>query len=334
MPRSPSLKLALKRGALVAAANWHVTGIQATADWLFKALVAMPLVGAIFLVGLVVGAEPMTLLSLGWRDLVATTVASLLSRPIVLAAFVTSLAVAILGGSAFVFLVKAGTVGILVRGDSQADTIEHMPLRPEHIGTAAAFRAETFVETAWALFPRYAQLGAILVGAYALSGGVFLFLAFTELPESDGWTMTALLTTLLVTWLTVVNLLYLLLQIVVAADDCSVATAVRRVTAFLRRKRGEIAAVFAVVLALVIASTGASLVATFALGLISFVPLFGIAVLPLQLLAWVMRGVIFQFIDITSIGAYLHLYRESPPGVLVSDGAAGPTVAAEPLRHP
>jgi hypothetical protein len=64
------VKLALKRGALVAAANWPVTGIQATTDWLFKALVAMPLVGSLFLVALVVGAEPGALLDLEWRDLV------------------------------------------------------------------------------------------------------------------------------------------------------------------------------------------------------------------------------------------------------------------------
>lgn len=317
----------------MAAANWHITLIQATADWLFKALVAMPLVGAIFLVALVVGADPTTLLSLGWRDLVATIVASLLSRPVVLTAFLTSLAVAVFGGSAFVFLVKGGTVGILVRGDSQADTIEHLPMRPESIGTAAAFSAELFVQTAWALFPRYAQLGGGLIAVYAVSGGVFLFLAFTELTGADGWATTALLTTVLVTWLTVVNLVYLLLQIVVAADDCSVVTAVRRVVVFFRRKRGEVAAVFAFVLALVVASTGASLLATFALGLISFVPLFGIAVLPLQLLAWVMRGVIFQFIDITSIGAYVHLYRESAPDVLASEDDAGATLSQESLRH-
>ncbi len=38
-------------------------------------------------------------------------------------------------------------------------------------------------------------------------------------------------------------------------------------------------------------------------------PFVGLAVLPLQLLAWVFRGVVFQFLGLTSIGAYLRLYR-------------------------
>lgn len=314
MRTSTSLRLALKRGALVAAANWPVTLIQATADWMFKVLVAIPLVGAIFLVALVVGAEPAALMGLGWRDLVATIVATLLTRPIVLASFLTSLMVVILGGSVFVFLVKGGTVGILVRGDRRADPVETLPLRPDVIRSAAAFSAETFIETAWTLFPRYAQLGGLLIAVYAVSGGLFLFAAFTQYASGDGWVVAALMTTLFVTWLTIVNLGYLLLQIVIAADACTVVTAVRRVGTFIRRKRSDITAVFLFVLAIVLASTAASWLATVALGLISFVPLFWIAVVPLQILAWVLRGVLFQFVDITSIAAYIHLYRECGPG--------------------
>ena len=64
----------LKRGALVAAANWPLTIVQAIADSLFKLLIAAPLFGGIFLVALVVGAEPVTLMSLEWRDLATTIV--------------------------------------------------------------------------------------------------------------------------------------------------------------------------------------------------------------------------------------------------------------------
>ena len=81
-----TLKHALKRGALIAAANWPVVVVQEIADSLFKLLLAMPLIGGIFLVALVLGAEPVALLSLGWRDLIATIVASLVSRPLVLTA--------------------------------------------------------------------------------------------------------------------------------------------------------------------------------------------------------------------------------------------------------
>jgi hypothetical protein len=80
--------------------------------------------------------------------------------------------------------------------------------------------------------------------------------------------------------------------------------------AFVRQQFRGVSLVFAVVLALVIAATGVSLLATAALGLIAFVPFVGLAVLPLQLLAWVFRGIVFQFLGLTSIGAYLRLYRD------------------------
>jgi hypothetical protein len=89
-----------------------------------------------------------------------------------------------------------------------------------------------------------------------------------------------------------------------------VAKAWRYVLAFVRQQRRGVSTVFGVILALVIAATGVSLLATAALGLIAFVPFIGLAVLPLQLLAWVFRGIVFQFLGLTSIGAYMRLYRD------------------------
>ena len=105
MERAPLLRPVLKRGALVAAANWQVTLIQATADSLFKLLIATPLIGGLFLVGLVIGAAPEDLLGLEWREMAGTIITSLLSHPVVLAAFLASLAVVAVGGSLFIFLV-------------------------------------------------------------------------------------------------------------------------------------------------------------------------------------------------------------------------------------
>ena len=100
-----TLKEVLKRGALVAAANWPVAIVQATADSLVKLLIAAPLIGGVFLVALVVGAEPVELMSLEWRQLATTIASTLLVRPAVLAAWVAALAVMLVGGSLFVFLV-------------------------------------------------------------------------------------------------------------------------------------------------------------------------------------------------------------------------------------
>ncbi len=121
-----------------------------------------------------------------------------------------------------------------------------------------------------------------------------------------------LVTVAFVFWITIVNLLYLLMQIVIAADDCSVAGAASRVERVPapRRRLGRSRLPDRAAL-IVIAATGASVLATAALGLIGFVPFLGLVVIPLQLLAWLLRALVFQFIGMASVGAYLKLYRAS-----------------------
>ena len=316
MALSSTLKLTLKRGALVAAANWPLTIIQAIADALFKLLIAAPLLGGIFLVALVVGAEPVTLMSLEWRDLTTTIVESLLSKPLVLMAWVAALGVVVGGGSLFIFLIKGGAVSVLVRGERAAGPIEQPPLLPDVVAQASAFSVDAFIEGARTLFPRYARLGLALMGLYLASGLGFLAVIAASRGTGEGWGVAALATTSFVAWITLINLVYLLAQIVIASDSCSVTSAIPRVWAFVRRERRTVGGVFTVVLALVLCATGASILATTLLGLIAFVPLFGFVFIPLSLLAWMLRAIVFQYIGLASIGAYLKLYREAKPGLV------------------
>lgn len=316
------LKLTLKRGSLLAAANWPVTLVQATADSLFKLLVAAPVLGGVFLMALVVGAEPRDLMTPEWRDMAAMIVGALFSHPIVLAAFLLSVGLVVVGGSLFIFLVKGGAVMVLVRAEREAGPIQQPPLNFTAVLDAARFRMELYVDWCRELFPRYARLGFLLMAVYLLSGGAYLTFVVTNSFAREGWGPTALVTAGFVIWITLMNLFYLLIQIVIAADDCSVAAAAHRVAAFLRYDWRRIAAVFLIILLLVVVATGASFLATAALGLIAFVPFFGLAVLPLQLLAWLLRGLVFQFIGLTSIGAYLSLYREFASKKLARDARA------------
>src|SRR6185503_19717735 len=185
------------------------------------------------------------------------------------------------------------------------------------------------------LFPRYARLGIALMTVYFVSGPMYLVAVLASRNAGDSWGMTALLTAAFVSWITILNFLYLLTQIVIAAENCSVAAAMRRVVQFLRRARGPVAAVFLVVLAIVVFATGASLIATAALGLISFVPLLGLTVLPLQLGAWLFRGFVFQYVGLSSLGAYLKLYRSTSmaaPGVVFADWLTESGHRDTPLR--
>ena len=303
------LKMTLKRGALVAAANWPVTLVQATADSLFKLLCAVPIVGGIFLVALVLGTAPVALMSMDWRDMALTTVGALRTHPVVLTAFLLAVAVVGIGGSLFVYLIKAGTVGVLVASEREADAVEEPPLQVDRVARAARFSVDLFISSARRLFPRYARLGLCLIAIYLASASAYVAVLMTGRSAGGSWVITALVTGAFVCWITIVNLLYLLTQIVIAADDCRVGAAARRVTVFLRHERGKILRVFLVVLALVIGATGASFVAAALLSLVAFVPFVGLAVLPLQLLAWLLRARVFQYLGLTSVGAYVTLYR-------------------------
>ncbi len=308
------LKLTLKRGALLAAANWPITLVQFVADSLFKVLLAVPVVGGIFLVVLVVGGEPSEIIgTVELRTIVPTIAAGLLANPAVLVAFLLALAIVVIGGSSLMFLVKGGTVAVLVASDAEAADLEQHPLHLATLHRAGRFTLEGFVADCQRLFRRYLRLGLILIAVYAVSAGAYVFLTFgidgQGLPQWTGWRAAAIASTCLVAWITVVNLLYLLTQVVIAAGDRSVRSAFRQVLALLRADLRDVAAVFGVVLGLVVLATTASILATAALGLIAFVPLIGLAVLPLQLVAWLVRGLVFQYLGLTAIGAYLRLYR-------------------------
>ena len=307
-----TLKLTLKRGALIAAANWPLVAVQFVADAVFKTLVALPVVGGIVLVVLLIGVDPAGLLQQDVRQVIPALASILLAQPVALAAFLTALAVVMLGASVLMFAVKSGTVAVLVEADAVAGAIEHPPLRLATIRRAERFSLERYTGGVRRFFPRFFRLGLWLFAAYAGAGLAYAAVVFGPFwTDSDRWPyVAAVASTSLFVSITLVNLGYLLVQIVVVADDVGVARAARRVVSLIRTAPSGIVGVFVAVYALVILTTAASILATAALGLIAFVPIVGLAALPLQAGAWLLRGVVFQFIGLTALVAYLHLYRE------------------------
>lgn len=294
--------------------------VQFVADTLFKTLMAVPIVGGLVLVALVVGGNPFDLLRLDdLTQTVSTMVGVLLAQPVALAAFVLALGVILAGGSVLMFAVKAGSVTVLLAGDRAAGAIEVPPLRLSALREANQATLERFIGGVRRLFTRYLRLGIILSITYALLGAAYLMLAFgpSLSPAVDAVALTLASLGLLVA-ITIVNFLYLLMQIVMAAEDCGVLDAVPHVGRLLRRRTRQLAMVLAAILALMLMATGASILATTALGLIAFVPFVGLAALPLQVFAWLVRGVVFQFVGLTGVATYLRLhFALQPAGVEV-----------------
>ena len=310
------LKHLLKRGALLAAANWQTVAIQFVAQTTFQVLLAVPIIGAAILVAVLLGADLGDLLQGSLREIFTTIASTLLSEPVALIAFMTAFTLVLLGGSVLMFAVKGGTVEVLVAANAAAAPIEREPMTVGALRGASRFTMQRFMAGCTRLFRSYLTLGAGLMIVYAISvGGYLSFVVYGYRAAGGrvfiiGWTfIAAVAAALLVVWFTVVNLLYLLLQIAMAVDGMGLAAACRSAARFIRSEFRDLAGVFFVVLALVVAATLASALAWSGVGLIAFVPLVGLAVFPLQLAALLVRGLVFEYLGLTALGAYVTLYQ-------------------------
>jgi hypothetical protein len=316
MSHAPALKTALKRGALIAAANWPLVVVQFVAESTLKVILGVPVVGGIFLVVLLLDANVEDLLRGDVREILAAVFSALRANPAALTSVALALLLVLIGGSLLTFVVKGGTVAVLVESDARAGPIERPPLRLQMLRRANSTGIDAFLNGCRRLAGRYIKLGLGLLIVYAITAAAYFGLLFGVYALADNvgvllwWTViAAAASSAVIVWITLVNLLYLIIQIVMAVDDVGLRTALGRVVRFLRSSVREIAGIFGVVLLLVLLATAASILATAGLGLIGFVPIVAVAVMPLQIAAWLVRGAVFQYLALTALGAYLTQYR-------------------------
>ena len=255
MPATRSLKSLLKRGALLTAANWPIVLAQFVADSLLKLLLGVPIIGGFVLLVLVVGQELPETESL--RDLAVGIFGALAAHPAGFAGFLVSLAIALSGGSALTFVVKSGALAVLVTAHGRAGPLDQGPVRWRQLRQAHAATPEEFLAGCRRLWRRFLALGFILLAIYGVAlllyGAVVIEGRWLAPDSMAGWPLLAgLASAALVGGLTLANLFYLLIQMVMAADDVGIRTAAGRVGRYLGREGRAVAGVFLVVLSLVI----------------------------------------------------------------------------------
>lgn len=329
------LKLLFKRGALLAAANWPAVAIQFAAEITFQMLLAVPVVGAAVIVAVLLGGDLADLLAGSLREIIATLATTLVSQPFAFVAFSTAFIVVLLGGSILTFLVKGGIVDVMIAAETTSGPVEREPMTFETFRHGLRFTLDRFMNGCRRLHRRYVELGFWLIGVYVVSGALYLaFVLYGYRVISDRllvieWTFVAAVAALvLVAWITVVNLFYLLTQIAIAVDDVSVRDGVAEAIRFVRADVRELAGVLGVVVVMIIGAQIASALSLSGVGLIAFIPLVGLAVFPLQIAALLIRGLVFEYLGLTALGAYLALYlahrqrrplaRKAPMGQLVT----------------
>ena len=310
------LKLLLKRGGLLTAANWPVVVVQFAAQTTFQVLLGVPIIGAAILVAVLLGGDLANLLDGSMREIFGTITGALMSEPFALGAFITAFVIALVGGSVLMFLVKGGTVDVILAANDQVGPIERRPITLTSVAEGATFSIARYISGCGRLFRPYLKLGLALMVAYALTGVAYLaFIVYGYRAAGDGvlfvgWTMLAAIATIaLFLWITAINLVYLLLQIAMAAGHPSLRDAARQIARFGRAEFRELSGIFLVFFGMVVAAWLASALAWSGVGLIAFVPLVGLAVFPLQIAALLLRGLVFEYIGLTAMGAYVTLYR-------------------------
>jgi hypothetical protein len=333
---APALRALLLRGSVVAAANWPVVIAQAIAESIVKALAGIPLAGAAVLLLLL--SVPNALPAAGQlRDGATAVLATLATVPAALAGVAVSALVAGLGAIVFGAAIKAGTVTVIVAGEARAGPLAG-PLRVADLAAAHAWSRARFMSGCRRYGPRFVHLALVLAvveGAIALGYAAAVVQAYRGFvsvtaswwlpPVVVGVSGIALAASI------AAELVYRLAQLVLVIEDAGAVDAGRGALAFIRRDALAVARLCVASVLLSALAFVVTLIAAAAFGLVSFVPVAGVAVLPLQAAVWVVRGLTLPFIELAALAAYAAVYRRPAPATA---GLASPAAASRPGSKP
>jgi hypothetical protein len=301
---------------LITLANWPTVLIDFIVESLYKLALAVPVIGGAFMLALLMGADIQTLLADGVMVAAERMLIPLGQAPIALLAFWCAFGVAAFGGEVLMFIVKSGTLAVLVQGERMAGEIQRPPLRLSTLRTAAAYTLDAVLQGARRFQRRAALLAAWLGGVYVLLGSAY-FMAVTygfQWAAASRWAsvwplLVLVATSVFVVTLTAANLIFDLMRVVIITDDCRLSEAARRVRTFLLADARQVLGIFAVMALLHGVALGGSIVFTAGLSIVAWAPFVGIIVLPLQLAFWIVRGLFFQYAGLTTLSAYQTQYR-------------------------
>ena len=331
---APRLRSLLLRGSVIAAANWPVVIAQAIAESVVKALAGIPLAGAAVLLLLL--SVPDALPEGPGPARCATAPASVLAALATVPAALAGVAVVGAGRRPRRDRLRRRDQGRHGDGDrgrrGAGAAAPAGPLRVADLAAAHAWSRARFMDGCPRFGPRFVRLGSpsrSLEGAVALgyaSAVVQAYRGFVSLAAS--W------------WIAPV---VLGVSVVALADldrapssstgspswrwSSTTSASATRCARPSPSCGGTRWSWRASVLAALLLSTLAfvvTLIAAAAFGLVSFVPVAGVAVLPLQAAVWVVRGLMLPFIELAALAAYAAVYRRRPAASgLVSLAAGG-----------
>lgn len=310
------LRAALRHGVVVALANWPLVLIHFAFESFYRVALAIPILGGAIMVAAVVGTEPGSLVGEGLQNTADLVIGALATAPAALTSFFIAIGLVGIGGQAIVFACRIGTLVVVVESERRAADVHMLPLGSEALRVAASFSVATVYEGARHFGRRAVTLALWLGALYVVVGGVYLAAVVYGLSMAvnvtwiSAWPLLVLAATAVgVVTIALVNLVYDLLQVIIVTDDCEVGAAAARLRAFVVEDSRQVIGIFAVMGALMVLATAASLLAAAGVAVIAWVPFVSLIVLPLQTAAWIARGLVFQFMELAALAAYQTQYR-------------------------
>jgi hypothetical protein len=127
MSSALTIRAALTRGAVITLANWPVVLVEFVVETAYKAALGVPILGGAFMVALLLGVDVRSFVGEELVSAADQILARLATAPAALAAFLAALALVGIGGAIAMYIVKAGTLAMLVKGESTAPELYRRP---------------------------------------------------------------------------------------------------------------------------------------------------------------------------------------------------------------
>ena len=309
------LRASVTRGALLVLSNWPVVLIDFAVESLYKLAVSVPVLGASLGIAALVGEDLTLLLSQGVRATADVVLGSLATAPVALTAFLLALAIVAVGGEAVMFVIKAGTLAVVVEADRVSGDVHQLPFGNESFDRARVYRLD-IVLTAARRFSRRAIRLALWLGlGYAVVGLGYVAIVTQGLFQGGSawlpaWPLVVLASTsAAIVTIAIFNLFYDLLRVVVVTDDCEVGVAVSRLKQFVMEDARQVIGIFLVIGGVQVLAAIGFLLAAAGLALVGVVPLVSLIFVPLQAAAWVLRGLFFEALGLSALAACQTQYR-------------------------
>jgi hypothetical protein len=314
------LRAALRRGFVLVLANWQIVLIDLAISAFAQAALIVPVTGGVLMVASLVGNDVGAHFADGLLPAAEAVLDSLATSPAALAAFLTATAIVAVGSDVVVLIVKGGTLSILVAADEITGELGRRVIGETELAAARVFSAERLVAGARAFSNPMIKLAIVRAGGYVLVGLSYLLLvasAVTAGPEEwpAAWSAVLLAATSAgIVAVSSINLVSDLLRVAIVTDGCGLVEAAKRVWRFVIIDARQVIGIVSVIAGIEIIASSVALLAAAGLTPVAYLPVVSLAVLPLQMAFWIVRGVVFELASLSSVAACQTQYRRFSVG--------------------